>query len=159
MSTPTLAAFIEPIRKTTLVKATPARAFEAFTARMGRWWNPSFSINPTRAPIKDVVMEPRAGGRWYERGADGTECDWGRVLVWEPPARLVVSWQINAQFKFDPALHTEIEVRFDAKGAGLTEVTLEHRLLERLGERAGETRDRLSGGWGGLLERYAAAIT
>ena len=150
--------YVEPVLKTLQVQASPARAFEVFTAGMTRWWIPEFSINPTRAAIADVVIEPRAGGRWYERSADGSECDWGRVLVWEPPARLVLAWQINAKFQFDAALQTELELRFTPLSKGKTEVTLEHRHLERMGASAVELREQLHGGWGTLLERFAAAI-
>ena len=125
---------------------------------MARWWIPEFSINPTRAAIADVVIEPRVGGRWYERGVDGSECDWGRVLVWQPPARLVLAWQINAQYTFDAALETELELRFTALPKGDTQVTLEHRHLERMGESAAALRDQLEPGWGKLLDRFAAAL-
>jgi uncharacterized protein YndB with AHSA1/START domain len=154
------AAYVEPVRKTIRVQATPARAFEVFTAGMSRWWMPTHSISPTKTPIAEVVIEPRAGGRWYERGTDGSECEWGRVLTWEPPTRLVLAWQIDAQWRFDPMLLTEVEVRFDAQPSGTTEVTLEHRRLERLGDAATGVRARLAspGGWSGLLERYARAF-
>lgn len=151
-------AYVEPIFKTIRVKAAPARAFEVFSAGMSRWWLRDHSINPTKSPIEEVVMEPHAGGRWYERGVDGSECDWGRVLVWEPPTRLVLAWQISAQWAYDPALHTEIELRFTAQAGSETQVTLEHRQLERYGDAATDLRKGLDGGWGGLLERYAAAL-
>ena len=104
-------------------------------------------------------MEPRAGGRWFERGEDGTECDWGRVLVWEPPSRVVLAWQISAEWKFDPGLQTEVEVRFIAEGPKLTRVEFEHRNLERYGDKAEAVRKSISsdGGWPGLLAAYAAA--
>ncbi len=103
------------------------------------------------------MIEPRIGGRWYELGTDGNECDWGRVLVWEPPTRLVLAWQIDAEWHFDPAFLTEVELRFDAQASGATEVTLEHRQLERYGDAATGLRVALAspGGWGGLLEQYA----
>lgn len=157
MTTTAHAAYVEPILKSARVRAAPAKAFEAFTAGMARWWNPAYSINPTRSPIAQVVIEPRAGGRWYEKGADGSECDWGRVLVWEPPRRLVMDWQVDTEYKFNPELHTELEIRFKAAGNGETEVTLEHRNLERFGRAAAEHRVKFDGGWAGLLERYAAA--
>jgi uncharacterized protein YndB with AHSA1/START domain len=160
MNTSATTAYVEPVRKTIRVQATPARAFEVFTAGMGRWWMPTHSISPTKTPIAEVVIEPRVGGRWYERGTDGSECDWGRVLLWEPPTRLVLAWQIDAQWKFDPTLLTEVEVRFDAQASGATEVKLEHRQLERLGDAAASVRARFAsqGGWSGLLERYATAF-
>jgi activator of Hsp90 ATPase-like protein len=149
---------VEPVVKMLQVKASPARAFEVFTAGMKRWWIPEFSINPTRAAIADVVIEPRVGGRWYERGVDGSECDWGRVLLWGPPTRLVLAWQINAQYQFDAALQTELELRFSALSKSETQVTLEHRHLERMGASGAHVRDQLNGGWGTLMERFAAAI-
>lgn len=159
MNGPT-SAYVEPVLKTIRVQATPARAFEVFTSGMSRWWIPTHSISPTKAPIAAVVIEPRVGGRWYERGTDDSECDWGRVLVWTPPTRLVLAWQIDAQWNFDPALLTEVEVRFEAKGSDVTEVTLEHRHLERYGDAAIALRAALAspGGWSGLLEHYAKAL-
>jgi uncharacterized protein YndB with AHSA1/START domain len=154
-------AYVEPVTKTIRVQATPARAFEVFTAGMGRWWMPSHSISPTKIPIAEVVIEPRVGGRWYERGIDGSECDWGRVLLWEPATRLVLAWQIGAQWHFDATLLTEVEVRFTAQASGVTEVKLEHRQLERFGDAAAAVRAALAshGGWSSLLERYATALT
>jgi uncharacterized protein YndB with AHSA1/START domain len=160
MTSSATTAYVEPVRKTIRVQAAPARAFEVFTAGMSRWWMPTHSISPTKTPIAEVVIEPRVGGRWYERGTDGSERDWGRVLLWEPPTRLVLAWQIDAQWKFDPTLLTEVEVRFDAQASGTTEVKLEHRRLERLGDAAAGVRGKLAspGGWSGLLERYATAF-
>jgi uncharacterized protein YndB with AHSA1/START domain len=160
MNTIPSTAYVEPLRKTIRVQATPQRAFEVFTAGMGRWWIPEHSINPSRSPQVAVVMEPRVGGRWHERNADGSECDWGRVLAWEPPHRVVLAWQISAQWTFDPALLTEVEVRFAAVGDGATEVTLEHRKLEAFGESAAAMRKvfESAGGWQTLLERFAAAM-
>lgn len=158
MNSTATAAYVEPILKTMVVQAKPEHAFEVFTAGMGRWWLRNCSINPTKSPIAEVVIEPRVGGRWFERGSDGSECDWGKVLVWEPSRRLVLAWQINAQWQFDPALTTEVEVNFNAQSSKATKITLEHRKLERYGDSASVVRDGLGGGWGGLLERYAAAV-
>ena len=157
MSSPAMTAYIEPVVKSIRVQATQARAFEVFTARMAKWWLPTHTINPTKSAIAAIIIEPRAGGRWYERGEDGSECQWGRVLVWQPPKRVVLAWQINAQWEYDASLVTEVEVRFSAQPAGGTEVTLEHRLLERLGDAASGLRDAINSpsGWSGLLERYA----
>jgi uncharacterized protein YndB with AHSA1/START domain len=143
-----------PIRRSVEVKVPPARAFAIFTAEASRWWLKSHSISATKSPIKDVVIEPRAGGRWYERGEDGSECDWGQVLAWEPPSRLLLAWQINADFKYDPSLLTEVELRFTPTGSG-TLVELEHRLIERMGERGAGMRDAFTRGWGLLLESFA----
>jgi uncharacterized protein YndB with AHSA1/START domain len=143
-----------PIRKQLRVKAPPARAFEIFTAGMSRWWLKTHTINPTKSPMTDIVIEPREGGRWFERGEDGSECQWGKVLAWEPPARLLLAWQITSQWQFDPGLVTEVEIRFTPDGSG-TKVELEHRDLERLGDAAEAMRTAFEGGWGRLLEEFA----
>lgn len=145
-----------PVRKSVYVNADPTRAFEVFTAGFNRWWPRSHSIG--RSPMASAVIEPEVGGRWYERGEDGSECQWGEVLVWEPPTRLVLAWQINAQWTYDQDLVTEVEVRFTTDGAG-TRVDLEHRHLERFGEAADGVRAQFDseGGWTGLLEKFAAA--
>jgi uncharacterized protein YndB with AHSA1/START domain len=143
-----------PIRKEVRVKAPPARAFELFTAGMSRWWLKTHTINPTKSPQKDIVVEPRAGGRWFERGEDGSECQWGKVLAWEPPARLLLAWQINAQWQYDPATLTEVEIKFTPDGTG-TRVALEHRYLERLGDAAEAMATAFNGGWSSLLEQFA----
>lgn len=108
----TVKSHVEPIFKTVIVNASPVRGFEVFTEGMIRWWNPNHSINPTKSPMARVVVEPRVGGRWYERGNDGSECEWGKVVVWQPPTRLVLDWQISAQWQFDATLLTEVDVRF-----------------------------------------------
>ena len=146
------------IRRSVEVKVPPARAFAIFTAEASRWWLKTHSISTTKSPIKDVVIEPRAGGRWFERGEDGSECDWGKVLAWEPPTRLLLAWQINADFKYDPTLLTEVELRFTGAGSG-TLVELEHRLIERMGERGVGMRDAFTRGWSLLLESFAQHAT
>jgi uncharacterized protein YndB with AHSA1/START domain len=142
-----------PIRRSVEVKVPPARAFEIFTAGASRWWLRTHSISATKSPIKDVVIEPRAGGRWFERGEDGSECEWGKVLAWQPPTRLLLAWQINADFKYDASLLTEVEIRF-TPAAGGTLVELEHRLIERMGERGVGMRDAFTRGWGLLLDSF-----
>jgi len=143
-----------PVCKSVRVGAQPQRAFKIFTDGMGRWWPKSHHIGA--ADLDALVIEPKAGGRWYERGVDGSECDVGRVLIWEPPARLVLAWQLTADFKFDAGLITEVEVRFIAEGANATRVELEHRNLERYGERAGGFRTTIDSpeGWSGLLQLF-----
>jgi uncharacterized protein YndB with AHSA1/START domain len=145
-----------PVRKSILVKAPPERAFEVFTTGIGRWWPQSHHIG--KAEMQDAIMEPRAGGRWYERGADGSECEWGRVLAWEPPQRVVLAWQLAADWQYDPNLVTEVEVRFTPEGNG-TRVDLEHRNLERFGDHADAVRAQIDseGGWGLILQLFADA--
>lgn len=150
---------IAPVRKSVTVQASPARAFEVFTAGMSRWWPATHTILKV-TPIKHIV-EPRVGGRWYQIGVDGSECDNGKVLIWEPPSRLVLVWQINADWQFDPNLHTEVELRFTPEAEGVTRVDLEHRQLERMGEKAEAVRASVdsAGGWGAILESYRAVAS
>jgi uncharacterized protein YndB with AHSA1/START domain len=145
-----------PVRKSIFVDAPQALAFDVFTSGIGRWWPKSHKIGP--ADLDKPVIEPRAGGRWYELDTDGTQCEIGKVVTWEPPARIVLTWQLNAQFKFDPGLVTEVEVQFTPEGSG-TRVDLEHRHLERLGDTAEALREAVDspGGWSGLLQLYAEA--
>ncbi len=143
-----------PVRKSVTIRATPARAFEVFTAGFDRWWPRSHHIGG--AELKQAFIEPRAGGRWYEINSEGAECDWGRVLAWEPPGRLVLAWQIGADWKYDPALVTEVEVTFTDAGGGMTRVDLEHRKLELMGAKAAEARVSFDApeGWGAILGAY-----
>jgi uncharacterized protein YndB with AHSA1/START domain len=143
---------IKPVVKTVTVRASSERAFEAFTANMGQWWPKDHTIGA--APFEAVVMEPRVGGRWYERAADGAETNWGKVLAWEPPRRFLLAWQISADWAYDPQLITEVEVTFEAKGDGTTAVTLEHRRLELFGERAQSMTDQFDGGWVGVMQHF-----
>ena len=143
-----------PVRKSIVVKASTEKSFTTFTSRIGRWWPRSKSIGS--APQADVVLEPGVGGRWYERGSDGSECQWGKVLQWEPPGRLVLAWQIGADWKFNPALVTEVEITFTALAAGETRVDIEHRYLERLGDNAARAREAFDSekGWNGVLQAF-----
>ena len=147
---------IAPVRKSIRVKATPAHAFDVFTSGLGRWWPRTHTIG--KAPLKMAVMEPRLGGRWYELGEDGSQTDVGKVLVWEPPRRFVVSWDINSKWKPDTTVSSEVEVRFVPDGADATLVELEHRNFERLGAEAGASMRRdVDGGWPGMLEHFKNA--
>jgi uncharacterized protein YndB with AHSA1/START domain len=159
-----MTAEIMTIRKAIIVEVGRQRAFDVFTRDQGTWWPSVYHIGA--APFETAVIEPFEGGRWFERGTDGTECDWGRVLAWEPPQRLVLSWQITPNWTFDPDLVTEIEVTFAAVGATRTRVDLEHRHLERFGEKAAEMFAIFSAGgvpgapqgWAGMLAQYAARV-
>jgi uncharacterized protein YndB with AHSA1/START domain len=145
------------LRKVVRVKAPPETAWRVFTEEMGTWW-PLATHKIGKAKAMDALIEPRVGGRWYERGDDGSTCDWGRVLSWEPPSRLVLSWEISAAFQHDPNLQTEVEVRFIAEGKDGTRVELEHRHLDRYGPRRDEVRRIFDSdaGWKGLLDAFAA---
>jgi len=148
-----------PVRKSITVKASQKRAFTVFTSGMGHWWIKGHSINSS--PQQDVIIEPHAGGRWFERGEDGSECQWGHVIEWDPPRRIVLAWQLGADWKFALDLVTELEIRFTAAGADMTRIDLEHRNLERYGERAEAVRTAIGGdgGWPILLNAYAAALS
>ncbi|SRR6266566_6431382 len=156
----TTTAPVPPLTGSTTVGVPVERAFAVFTGSLDTWWPRMYHIG--QAAMAEAVLEPGPGGRWYERGVDGSECDWGRVLVWEPPHRLVVTWQINGAWQYDPdpAHASEIEVRFTADGPGQTTVELQHRLLERLagGQAIGDTI-RSGGGWGTMLDLFAKAAT
>lgn len=146
------------VRKSIHVHASPARAFDVFSRQMTRWW-PLGTHHIGKAEAAEAVIEPFVGGRWYERGVDGSECDWGRVLAYEPPGRLVLAWMISADWQFSASLLTEVEVTFVAEGTG-TRVELEHRKLEAYGARAAELQGTLggSGGWTNLLAAFGASF-
>ena len=139
------------VSRSVVVPLAPERAFELFTARMTEFWPKEHSIGSSE--IAAVVVEPRVGGRWFERGIDGTECDWGRVAAWDPPRKLVLLWQIGADWRFDPNLTTEVEVTFASDSPGRTRLHLRHRHLERYGEQADQMRAVFDspGGWDGTL--------
>lgn len=156
-SAKTEATATDLVKKQVFVKASPQRAFDVFTKEMDTWW-PLATHHISKVDAKNAVLEPFAGGRWFERGVDGSECDWGKVLAWEPPHRLLLAWQISADWQHDATLLTELEVRFTAENGG-TRVDLEHRLLRNYGTRADEVRGQLDSGWGGLITGYAAALS
>jgi uncharacterized protein YndB with AHSA1/START domain len=141
-----------PVRKTIVVKAPQARAFDVFTSRFGHWWPKSHHIGS--AEMVEAIIEPRRGGRWYEKGVDGSECDWGKVLAWEPPSRVVLSWHLNGQFKIDQNVDSEVEVRFIAEASDSTRVELEHRITAVDAEAIRAAVDSPNG-WSGLLAAYA----
>jgi len=143
-----------PVRKSIFVQASQAHAFDVFTRDIGQWWPKSHKIGTV--DVERPIIEPREGGRWYELDVDGTECEIGKVAVWDPPSRLILIWQLTPDFKFDPNLVTEVEVLFTAEGDG-TRVELEHRDLERFGERGEAMRETISGpgGWPMLLGLFA----
>ncbi|MEU7812539.1 SRPBCC family protein [Pseudonocardia sp. NPDC049154] len=150
---------IPPITGTVSLAVPVERAFEVFTASINTWWPRQYHIG--QADVAEVVLEPRAGGRWFERGVDGSECDWGRVLVWEPPHRLVFTWQINGSWRFDPDPDkaSEIEARFTASGPQESVVEVAHRYFERLdGGQAINDAINGGGGWALLLDGFAKTV-
>jgi uncharacterized protein YndB with AHSA1/START domain len=145
------------IRTEVVVEAPIGRAFRTFTEDFDRI-KPR-GHNMLEADIDESVFEPREGGRVYDRGVDGSECQWARVLAYEPPQRIVFSWDISPQFQIesDLAKTSEVEVRFIAETPERTRVELEHRNLDRHGEGWPGERDAVGGegGWPLYLERFA----
>jgi uncharacterized protein YndB with AHSA1/START domain len=149
------------VRKSILVEAPVERAFTVFTDRFGDFKPREHNL--LAVPIAETVFEPRVGGHIYDRGEDGSECRWARVLVFEPPSRVVFSWDIGPtwQLETDPENSSEVEVRFVAEGPDRTRVELEHRHIDRHGpgwEAVTEGVDS-EGGWPLYLDRYAALLT
>jgi uncharacterized protein YndB with AHSA1/START domain len=143
-----------------VVEATVEQAFAVFTEGIGTWFPPEYNLLPVA--IAERVFEPRVGGHVYDRGIDGTECHWGRVLAYEPPRRVVISWDINPrwQIEADPAKTSEVEVLFFAEASNRTRVELQHRHLERHGEGWEQLRESIGGegGWPGCLQRFAERL-
>ena len=142
------------------VEAPVDRAFHVFTEDMASWWPPDHHI--IGVPLATMVFEPKVGGDVYDVGEDGSRCRWARVLVYEPPTRVVFSWDISLQWQVenDPARSSEIEVRFVPEGDTRTRVELEHRHLDRHGDGWEGMRDAVGspGGWLAGLERFAAWV-
>lgn len=139
------------IRKQLTVETPVERAFRVFTRHMGAWWPKDHHIG--KSPLKECVIEPKANGRWYEVGEDGSTCEWGKVLEWDPPRRVLLGWQLNAEFRYDPALLTEVEVTFTLVEPKLTRVDFEHRDIDRI-EATGRLREGMERGWGQILDSY-----
>ena len=145
------------MRKSVVVAATPAQAFEVFTTRVDRWWPKTHGIGT--GLVRESVIEPFVGGRWYASYDNDLQVTTGHVLVWEPGSRLVVTWEIDDQWKPDarPQFTSEVEVRFIAEGAS-TRVEVEHRNFERMGPGGEKMRNDVDGGWPGLLQLYANEV-
>ena len=148
------------VRHSVVVEAPIDKAFKVFTEDFGRFKPPEH--NMLGVEIAETVFEARVGGSLFDRGVDGSECRWARVLAYEPPSRVVLSWDISPywQIEADLAKTSEFEVRFIAETAGRTRVELEHRNLERHGEGWEGVRDGVEGdqGWPLYLKRFVARI-
>lgn len=146
------------VKKSIVVRAPVAQAFKVFTERFDAWWPRAHHIGKVE-PFT-AVLEGREGGRFYERGADGTECEWGRVLVYAPPTRVTLAWHLDPSFAYDPdpARASRVEVSFHDEGGGRTRVELVHSELERHGAGWEKLREGIgsAGGWPGILEAFAA---
>lgn len=146
------------VRKQVVVNTAITQAFTAFTERFGDFKPPEHNL--LQAAIAEAVFEPRVGGHIYDRAADGSECRWARILAYEPPHRVVFSWDIGPQWQVEsnPELTSEVEVQFVPEGPNRTRVELEHRHLDRHGpgwQSVGEGVDSEQG-WPLYLARYAA---
>ena len=148
------------VQTSIVVEAPIEKAFSVFTEGIGTWWSPDHHI--LQGELAEMVFEPRVGGHVYDRGVDGSECRWARVLAYEPPHRFVISWDISLQWQFetDPDRASEVEVRFVAEGPNLTRVELEHRHLDRHGDGWQQMRDAVGSpdGWGTGLRRFAERV-
>ncbi|MBZ5603540.1 MAG: SRPBCC family protein [Acidobacteriia bacterium] len=146
------------VRKSVTVRASAERAFRVFTEGIDTWWPRSHHIG--KSPMKRNILETHAGGRCYSQQEDGSECDWGSVLQWDPPRRFVMAWQVAPNWQFEPDLakSSEVEVTFTALGDGSTRVDLEHRYFERHGAGWESMKEGVGGdgGWGGMLNLFAA---
>lgn len=149
---------VTPISRTLIVKSAVDRAFALFTEGLATWWPRMYTW--AGDVLEVIAIEPRVDGRCFERGPHGFTCDWGRVLVWEPPHRLVFTWQISPKREPqpNPDKASEIEVRFIAEGRATTRVVFEHRGFERHGEGGAAYRAGLASaeGWTMILDCYAA---
>ena len=144
----------------TTVDAPIDRAFSVFTERFDTWWPRAHHIGT--AEMAEALIEPRRGGRWFERGTDGSECEWGKVLAWDPPNHVALSWHLNGAFNYDPdpAKASRVDVHFFVESDASTRVELVHSGLDRHGDSWRQLRDGISsdGGWPTLLQLFAAAV-
>jgi uncharacterized protein YndB with AHSA1/START domain len=147
-----------PVQKSVTVRAGLERAFDVFTAGFDTWWPRSHHIG--KSPMRKAIIEGRVGGRCYSEQEDDSACPWGTVLVWEPPHRFVMAWQIGASWQYEPDLAraSEVEVTFTAESPSVTRVDLTHRHFNRQGA-AGDTMRHAvgaAGGWADLLAIFAS---
>jgi uncharacterized protein YndB with AHSA1/START domain len=148
------------VQTSIVVDAPIERAFSFFTEGIGSWFPSEYNLLDTE--IVERVFEPRVGGQVYDRGADGSECHWARVLAYEPPTRVVISWDISPQWQIETDLEktSEVEVRFIPDGPDRTRLELEHRNIDRHGEGWEQTRESVGGegGWPGCLRSFAERV-
>jgi len=139
------------IKKEVLVEAAQEIAFNVFTQKIDMWWPRTYHIG--KCPMVESVLEQKHGGRWFTRHEDGSEANVGYIMVWDPYQQVILAWQIDGHYQYDPKLITELEVNFIPVGTGRTRVTLEHRDLQKL---MGGPKDieGMDGGWGMIMERY-----
>jgi hypothetical protein len=142
---------IEPLRLSYEIDCAPEHAFEVWTTRTAAWWPKGHSVSGNADT--SVVLEPREGGRIFERTPDGAEIDWGEITLWEPPRRLGYLWHINR----DRSDATDVELTFVGLDDGTTRLEILHTGWERLGAQGGEWREANTGGWNALLPSFVTA--
>ncbi|MGJ5204685.1 SRPBCC family protein [Bradyrhizobium sp. HKCCYLR20261] len=146
---------IAAVEKQVRVRVPIDHAFAVFTSGLTRWWPHTHGVGGK--PIAKVLLEPKLGGRWREIAEDGTEVSVATIILWEPPHRFVMLWQVDAQWRPDVAMRSEVDVQFFAEGPDMTRVELLHHKFETMGEAAGASMRRdVDGGWPGLLQRFLA---
>ena len=142
---------MESIKKEVVVEASQETSFKVFTEKIDQWWPKELHVG--KAPLGESILEAGPAGRWYSTHEDGSDVTIGYILTWDPFSRLILAWQIDGNFIYDPNLVSEIEVNFIVEGPTRTRVKMEHRDLEKL--RGGvKVIDQMDEGWGYILSRY-----
>ena len=143
------------VKKSVTVKCSLEHAFEIFTKHIELWWPKEHHIG--KSALERVTLEEKDGGRWFERCVDGSTCDWGRVLTYRPPSKVVLAWHLDTRFEYDPdpSHASRLEVTFHDLGGGQVRVDLVHSELEKHGAGWQKMRESLAGGWVGIMESYA----
>jgi uncharacterized protein YndB with AHSA1/START domain len=143
------------VRASIVVDAPIERVFRVFTEDMTAWWPRDHHIGAV--PMAAAVLEPRIGGRWYELGDDGTDCQWGIVLAWDPPRHVALSWHLDGDFRYDPdaSRSSRVDVTFTSHGPASTLVELVHSGLDHHGPTWQRLRAGVSRGWPFILGRFA----
>jgi uncharacterized protein YndB with AHSA1/START domain len=146
------------VKKSITVNTSVQHAFDVFTKGFDGWWPRGHHIG--KSPMTEAIIEPRVGGRCYMKQEDGSDCDWGQILEWDPPHRVVLAWQITQEWGYEPDLarSSEVEIRFTPEPGGGTRVDLEHRHFERMGPGGDTMRVGVGaeGGWSSLLDLFKA---
>lgn len=142
---------MQPIKKEVTVEASQETAFNVFTQKMDLWWPKAYHVGKT--PLVESVLEPGTNGRWYSRHEDGSEVNVGYISTWNPYGHLVLIWQVDGNYQYDPNLVTEVEVKFIDEGPKKNRVQMEHRDLDKL---TGGTKviEDMDGGWGYIMNLY-----
>jgi uncharacterized protein YndB with AHSA1/START domain len=146
------------VRVQVTVNTSAEKAFETFTRRCHDWWPAGYRLG--KSVRTGVTIEPIVGGRWYETGDDGSECDWGKVLVWDPPRQITFAWQISPDFtpEINPNKSSRVDVRFTQISPGKTVIELVHSELERHGDNWMAMHESVSreGGWADILKQFSS---